>query len=374
MKISKKSSIGVLIAVALLLSAVFAMAVSSVPLEDSQREKQTDKFEEIALQHVSQTHGIPVEQLWISHKTQAYYRLTDQKFWCVVVRDKESNVYGVYIDLDGNIMEDKDIRKAYKEEQEAYTNKYGKLAPKVTDLYAELEGDIKLLILERRTEEKEGYHIFLNLATERIYGNCDHQLNSDVKIQGDTIIVEVKNVHLCGHSEAEGPATFSEDLDRIEGDYQLILRHKSKEDKYNLKITKDKIEINPIISTFTVFNQPNILFRVPENVIWIDCGHYDRVGCEENQEYIKICDQFFKEPLISNLQPFESEEGEYALKGFNKGHKHFKFFGNISDLQELVESYAIYSFRTKDKERCLLLAIRTWKGDFFYSWERRKNV
>ena len=234
--------------------------------------------------------------------------------------------------------------------------------------YEELEGNIKLLISERFTEEKDGAHIFLNLATERIYGCCDHQLNSDVKIQGDTIIVEVKNVHKCGHAGAEGPATFSKDLGKIEGDYQLVLRHKSKEDKYNLKITKDKIEINPIISTFTVFNQSNILFRVPENVIWIDCGHYDRVGCGGNQEYIKICDRFFKEPLISNLQSFEPEEGEYAVKWFNKGHKHFKFFGNISELRELVESYAIYTSR-KDKERSLLLSIRTWRGDFFYTWD-----
>lgn len=134
MKISKKSNIGVLLAVALLLSAVFAMAVSSAPLEDSQREKQMDKFEEIALQHVSQTHGIPVEQLLIAGKTQAYYQLTDQKFWCVKVLDKESgNIYGVDMDIDGNIV---DIRKAEKEEHEAYKNKYGKLAP---DLYEHLQ-------------------------------------------------------------------------------------------------------------------------------------------------------------------------------------------------------------------------------------------
>ena len=134
MKISKKSSIGVLIIVALLLSVVFALAANSAPLEDSQREKQMDKFEEIALQHVSQTHGLPMEQLMISGKTQAYYRLADQKFWCVKVLDKESgNIYGVDMDIDGNIV---DIRKAEKEEQEAYTNKYGKLAP---DLYDRLQ-------------------------------------------------------------------------------------------------------------------------------------------------------------------------------------------------------------------------------------------
>jgi hypothetical protein len=135
MKISKRSSIGVLIIVALLLSVVFALAVNSAPLESPQREKQMDKFEEIALQHVSQTHGIPTEQLLITAKTQAYYRLTDQKFWCAKVVDKESdNIYGVYIDPDGSIVGD--LRKVEKEEQEAYKNKYGKLAP---DLYNRLQ-------------------------------------------------------------------------------------------------------------------------------------------------------------------------------------------------------------------------------------------
>jgi len=247
----------------------------------------------------------------------------------------------------------------------------------VEGTYAELEGNVNLSISEKFTEAKDGAHIFLNLATERIYACCNFLLNSEVKIRGSEITVEVKNVfmpRIC--LTASGPATFSKDLGKIEGDYgdyRLILKHKNREDSYNLKITKDKIEINPNSQTFTIFNQSPILYRVPENIIWIHCGHYDRVGCEKNQEYIKICERFFKEPLISNLQPFEPENGEYALGNF-KGvegweYKHFKFYGDISSLEELVENYSIYTSRDiNDNEKCLLLSIRTWRGDFFNTW------
>lgn len=245
-------------------------------------------------------------------------------------------------------------------------------------IYIELEGNVNLTISEKFTKEKDGAHIFLNLATEKEYPNYNYLLNSDVEIRGSFIMVEVKNVFIPWIVlPLFGPATFFEDLGKIEGDYILILRHRGENkyrgDSYSLKITKDKIEINPITQTFTIHNQSTILYRVPENVIWIHCGHYDRVGCENNQEYIKIRERFFKEPLISNLQPFEPENGEYVLSNF-KGvegweYKHFKFHGDISGLEELVENYSVYTSRDiNDNENCLLLSIRTWKGDFFHTW------
>lgn len=247
----------------------------------------------------------------------------------------------------------------------------------VEGTYIELEGNVNLTISEKFTKEKDGAHIFLNLATEKEYLVYNLLLNSDVEIHGNEIMVEVKNVFIpWGVLPMVGPATFSKDLVEIEreyGNYQLILKHKSTEDSYSLKITKEKIEVNPISQSFTIFNQSPILYRIPKNVIWIHCGHYDRVGCENNQEYIKICERFFIEPLISNLQPFEPENGEYTLSNF-KGvegwaYKHFEFYGDISNLEELVENYSVYTSRDiNDNENCLLLSIRTWRGDFFYTW------
>lgn len=220
--------------------------------------------------------------------------------------------------------------------------------------YIELEGNVNLTISEEFTKEKDGAHIFLNLATEKDYPNYNYLLNSDVEIRGSFIIVEVKNVFIPSvHLPALGPARFSKDLGKIEGDYILILRHGYRGDSYSLKITKEKIEINPISQTFTIFNQSTILYRVPENVIWIRCSG---VGCEET------CERFFNEPLISNLQPFEPENGEYALYLFYfrwAEVKHFKFYGDISSLEELVRNYSIYP--------CLQLFIRTWRGDFFHT-------
>src|SRR3989338_6926689 len=127
------------------------------------------------------------------------------------------------------------------------------ILPPKEGVYEELEGSVKLSISERFTEERDGGHISLNLATEKIYGCYNFQLNSNVKIQGNIIIVEIKNVfkpEMC--LEALGPAKFSKNLGKIEGDYQLTMKYKDEEDKYNLKITKEDIKINLISSSFTI--------------------------------------------------------------------------------------------------------------------------
>ncbi|MEA2074153.1 MAG: hypothetical protein U9O85_00190 [Euryarchaeota archaeon] len=249
MKISKKSSIGVLIAVALLLSAVFAMAVSSAPLEDSQREKQIDKFEEIALQHVSQTHGIPVEQLRVAHKTQAYYRLTDQKFWCAKVRDKESNVYGVYIDLDGNIVENKDIRKAEKEEQEAYTNKYGKLAP---DLYDRLQK-----VTDPNETIKVG--IWIKWITS---------------IDSEKIIDEVTSKH-PDVKTAKGRPLPDTDMEKYDTVYKEIMAAKEKAGALKVKPIMDYLEAKGFTVSCPSTVPPMVAAELPKNEILVLQGRED---------------------------------------------------------------------------------------------------
>lgn len=240
----------------------------------------------------------------------------------------------------------------------------------LTGLYGDLESYIKLSFSEKFTDAKDGAHLFLNLATEKIYPTYNCELNSTVEIEGNAITVEIENVLIPAVGPTLlGPATFSADISLPDGEYQLTIKHKDTEDSYILEITRSRIQVNPVIQTFTLFGQPNTLYRVPENVIWIYSGHYNRIGCEDNQQYIESRERFFNEPEISDLQVFTPEEGEYLLSYFKgEGFKYFFFFDDVLTLRGLVESYATFTSKDiQDKERCFLVYIYTWRGDSFSS-------
>lgn len=96
---------------------------------------RTDVFEDIALQHIAQTHNIPIEQLGVTARTEAHYRMIDKRLWCMKISDHESDeMYAVSIDMDGNIVDETAIKD---EERKAYVEKYGKLEPA---LYDRLQG------------------------------------------------------------------------------------------------------------------------------------------------------------------------------------------------------------------------------------------
>jgi len=98
-------------------------------------------YENIALQYVSKTHGIPVEELTVSHKVQPHYWVIDKKMWCMKIDMKKWNLNKgplpmfdeVCVDLDGNIVNESEFRE---QDKKAYREKYGKLEP---DLYYRLQ-------------------------------------------------------------------------------------------------------------------------------------------------------------------------------------------------------------------------------------------
>jgi len=100
-------------------------------------------YENIALQYVSKTHGIPVEELFVCYKVQRDFRMLDKKIWRMIVHMKRWNInkgpeprYEVLMDLDGNILSEDEFRELEAQDKKAYREKYGKLEP---DLYYRLQ-------------------------------------------------------------------------------------------------------------------------------------------------------------------------------------------------------------------------------------------
>jgi len=94
-------------------------------------------YENIALQYVSQTYDIPIEELFVTTKTQRHFPYINKRIWCVCMHMKKPrwhegirSAYTVCMDLDGNIV---DISKLREQDQKAYREKYGKLNPPLYD-------------------------------------------------------------------------------------------------------------------------------------------------------------------------------------------------------------------------------------------------
>ncbi len=116
--------------------------------------------------------------------------------------------------------------------------------------------------------------------------------------------------------------------------------------------------------------------RVPKNSIWAECGNYDGIGCEENNQNASVCQKFFKELEELGAKPFEPKNGTYAFAGFDRENlRHFRYSGDASKLENLIKKYSIHTNRSiESKDNCTLLSINTWKGDWFYLWGEETNA
>ncbi len=228
------------------------------------------------------------------------------------------------------------------------------------------------------TNSGEGLAIFLILKTDAVYECANYKIVANTIKSADRIVVDIKGIQreqIC--LEAMGQATFSEKLGDLKGELDLILRYEGEEDRYKLAVSDESINITSLNSNFTHIVHPLSFLRIPKDVIWAECGHYDKIGCEENSQYTSVCQKFFKELEELGAEPFEPKNGTYAFAGFDRQNlRHFKYSGDASKLESLIKKYSIYTDRNiENKEKCTLLSINTWRGDWFYSWnEEVKGV
>lgn len=214
------------------------------------------------------------------------------------------------------------------------------------------------------TNSGEGLAIFLILKTDAVYECANYKIVANTIKSADRIVVDIKGIQreqIC--LEAMGQATFSEKLGDLKGELDLILRYEGEEDKYKLVVSDEAINITSLNSSFTHIDHPLSLLRIPKNAIWAECGHYDRIGCEENNQYTSVCQKFFKELEELGAEQFKPKNGTYAFAGFDRQNlRHFKYYGDASKLESLIKKYSVHTDRSiENKEKCTLLSINTWR-------------
>ena len=228
--------------------------------------------------------------------------------------------------------------------------------PPSTRHYEKLPGNITLSVSEELSDK--GTQIYLKLYTVKIYPCTGYRLNADFKIQGNTILVDIKGI-----SSPEGGlgytvptvskrARFSKDISKIEGNYLLIIRNGTREDKYNLSITKEEVRIDTISSSFTHLSRSrNRVLRFPLGSIKVRCDK------RADDPHESLCDQFYKD--LESIGATKSNK-EYA-KQLSRTHSVlYDYSGNLTALKNLVDKYSRYDY----------MSIEVWtpRGGVFYSW------
>ena len=97
-------------------------------------------YENIALQYVSETYGIPIEELEVGNKGHRHFRMLDRKVWKMKVTMRKWNlnqgpftIYEVFINPDGSITGADEVDELEAQDKKAHKEKYGKLEPALYD-------------------------------------------------------------------------------------------------------------------------------------------------------------------------------------------------------------------------------------------------
>lgn len=203
--------------------------------------------------------------------------------------------------------------------------------------------------------------IFLNLRTDTIYGCANYKILANTTRSNDKILIDINGIYREGGYclTAMGPARFSEKLGNLKGESDLVLRYEGEEDSYKLDISDEDIIITPLKTSFTHIGHPLSLLRIPGNMIW--------VWCEENNQNISVCQKLYSDLEKLGAEQFKLKTGTYAFESFKIPNlKYFKYTGDSSKLENLIERDSAYIER--DNEKYASFSINTWRGEWFSSW------
>ena len=111
-------------------------------------------YENIALQYVSETYGIPIEELEVGNKVCRHFRMLDRKVWKMKVTMRKWNlkqgpftIYEVFINPDGSITGADEVDELEAQDKKAHREKYGKLRPSLYDRLQSMQSNETMRVI-----------------------------------------------------------------------------------------------------------------------------------------------------------------------------------------------------------------------------------
>jgi len=224
-----------------------------------------------------------------------------------------------------------------------------------------------------------GLDFDIHLLAKGSYSSSGYGINADTEIKGNEILINIKSKN--GKTDIISPkgpqlaviskAGYGKSMHDLEGDYILKINYISYQDIYDLKSTKDYVQVKTKKSSFTeLVKEPlqyggtsNIksraplqeikIYKYPENTINISCTS-------------SKCPEFYNDLAKLNIKEADPNN-EYIKEQIAKNPKlHFyQYSGNLGNLKEILEKYSklsvyiIIEIRSSTGETCFVLATNT---------------
>lgn len=243
-----------------------------------------------------------------------------------------------------------------------------------------LESDVTFKIYE-----SHGYHdsirepkMYISMVTEKEYGYGDYQLIVDKEVRQDKVLLVIAGVW---NPDGPGacviaPAVWSDSMDLVPGEYDLLISYRLQKDKYLLEITDSLIELTPVISIFTdaAFKT---YWRYPKNSFVCYA-----VASEDDTASILPFFKGFVDTLLARLEleefgfpvyPWDTEVSyPYPLTGWDEHHniytkaRYFRY-KNDSDFEEAGEILETYVQDVVPDTISPYITLKNWRNERYDS-------
>lgn len=187
------------------------------------------------------------------------------------------------------------------------------------------------------------------------------RLDVDPKLKGRRLKLWMGDPYLPeGKCIAQpAPAVGLVDLpDDYKGRLDLTVRWKNQEDLYQVFVRKDRVEVIPMLSTFSRWPDPKKIFLIPDGSLAVTCvDHLEAAICQRRvRDGLPTCKDLLAEELVRDAPPLKRRE--WANDFFTADPRATW----ISPDFEHGRYQQLFQEGYRDGSQCLDLRVRTWKG------------
>jgi hypothetical protein len=212
--------------------------------------------------------------------------------------------------------------------------------------------------------------LYLNLRTEKQYPCANYSINNKILITSTHVDIYMIGVHIGPMClTAFGPANALIPFSEFQGKKVLEIWDGNLSNQFEISVTREKVDIKPIISTFTNVSSTRY-YRKPENSF-----HFD---CRTPHNAAHLC-QDFHQILMNEL---DLTEFNFPNDGFNfyngedggyiETHRfqvsRFYTYTVIDDFHRAGELLESFTHERIEKNQGQSLSIYNWRNTGYRSW------
>jgi alpha-tubulin suppressor-like RCC1 family protein len=208
----------------------------------------------------------------------------------------------------------------------------------------------------------DGGRIRVTLSTIAAQPCANTTLDTEVEVDKRRVRLKLGDPKLpdgdCIAVPAPAVVTYDFPAD-IKGRRDLIIRKDRKEDFYQLYISPQKVEALPLQDTFTAWDGPPLIWRIPEGSMAVSCtDRTDAPLCAHRaSDGLPTCRELYARPELTEVPQLKDRDYENA---WFQADPTAKYISPDVDLQAYPQ---LFQDVFADGSECMQVVVRTWRGE-----------